>query len=115
VTLPTHVGLWFLALFAVLGFACVIFGFWRLVRAGLELKKRLDAYADLPLRIDIALAQRRIALAERRIETVPVLVARADRAYRQIDLARQRVLLTGATLLRAITRPLRRREPGEVR
>ncbi len=114
-TLPAHAGLWFLALFAALGLVCVVFGFLRLVRAGLELKNRLEAYADLPLRIDIALAQRRIQIAERRIETVPVLVARADRAYRQIDLARQRVVLTGSTLLRAITRPLRRREPGGVR
>jgi hypothetical protein len=111
-TLPAHVGLWILALFAVLGVACVVVGFWRLARAGLALKNRLEGYADLPLRVDIALAQRRIALAERRIETVPVLVSRADRAYRQIDLARQRVLLTGSTLLRAITRPLRRREHG---
>jgi hypothetical protein len=111
-TLPTHVGLWLLALFAILGVVCLVVGFWRLVRAGIALKNRLDAYADLPLRVDIALAQRRIALAERRIETVPVLVARTDRAYRQIDLARQRLLLTGSTLFRAITRPLRRREHG---
>ncbi len=111
-TLPAHVGLWFLALFAVLGVACVAFGFWRLARAGIALKNRLEAYADLPLRVDIVLAQRRIGLAERRIETVPVLVARTERAYRQIDLARQRVLLTGSTLFRAITRPLRRREHG---
>gem|GEM_PF-2504539 len=111
-TLPTHVGLWLLALFAILGVVCVVVGLWRLARAGLALKNRLEAYADLPLRLDIALAQRRIALAERRIETVPVLVSRADRAYRQIDSARQRVLLTGSTLFRAITRPLRRREHG---
>jgi hypothetical protein len=111
-TLPAHLGLWLLALFAVLGLVCVIVGFWRLARAGLALKNRLEAYADLPLRVDIALAQRRIALAERRIETVPVLASRADRAYRQIDLARQRVFLTGSTLVRAITRPLRRREHG---
>jgi hypothetical protein len=111
-TLPAHAGLWFLALFAVLGVVCAIFGFWRLALAGLALKKRLETYADLPLRVDIVLAQRRIEIAERRIETVPVLVARADRAYRQIDLARQRILLTGTTLVRAITRPLRRREHG---
>jgi hypothetical protein len=111
-TLPTHVGLWFLALFAALGVGCVVVGFWRLARAGLVLKNRLEGYADLPLRVDIALAQRRIALAGRRIETVPVLVSRADRAYRQIDFARQRVLLTGSKLLHAIARPLRRREHG---
>ncbi len=111
-TLPAHVGLWCLALSVVLGVACVVVGFLRLARAGLALKNRLEAYADLPLRVDIALAQRRIALAERRVETVPVLLSRADRAYRQIDLARQRILLTGSTLIRAITRPLRRREHG---
>jgi hypothetical protein len=111
-TLPAHAGLWLLALFGVLGASCVALGFWRLIREGIALKKRLEAYADLPLRIDIALAQRRIALAERRIETVPALVARADGAYRQIDLARRRVLGTGASVLRVLARPLRRREHG---
>ncbi len=109
-TVPEHAGLICLSVLGVAGIATAVAGLVLVVRAGLALKARLEAYADLPLRIDIELARRRIALAERRIDTVPVLLARAGGAYRQIDVARGRIATMAATVVRVVRRPLGARE-----
>ena len=108
-TLPDHVGLLVLAGCAVIAIALVAAGIIRVVRETLALKRRVLAYADLPLREDFRLAGRRIALAERRIDTIPVLTARAERAVAEIDAARARIRLMGMMVVdRFRRRPVRR-------
>jgi hypothetical protein len=101
-TLPDHAGLLLLAGCLVLAVGLVVAGFMRIVREGDALRRRIVAYADLPLKDDFTLASRRIELAEHRVATLPALLTRAERAKKEIGTAGDRVLTTSRALVDAL-------------
>ena len=100
--LPDHAGLLLLAGCLVLAVALVVAGFMRLVREGDALRRRILAYADLPLKDDFTLASRRIELAEHRVATLPSLLTRAECAKNEIATAGDRVITTSRALVDAV-------------
>jgi hypothetical protein len=101
-TLPEHAGLLVLAGCLVLAIALVVAGCIRVAREGGVLKQRLVAYADLPLKDDVRLANRRIELAEHRIATLPAMLARAERANAEIGTAGYRIRTMAGTVVKAV-------------
>jgi hypothetical protein len=89
--LPAHAGFYLLGAGIAAGLCLVAAGIAGLVRRGLALRTRLEGYADLPLFTDVELAQARIAIGERALDTLPALQLRATRALRELDEARERM------------------------
>jgi hypothetical protein len=102
---PASAGFYGLVAGVLIGLAFVLAGLSGLVSRALALRKRLDAYADLPLWKDVELAQARIDIAELSLSRVPSLQLRATRAFEAIENARGRIgtsvltVSTGVALL----------------
>ncbi len=102
---PPHLGLLILAGCVVFAILLVATGVFALVRAGLALKKRVEAYRELPLfRGDLERTQLKIASAERRIDSVPRLATRARRAFGELDAARRRNRTSARRLIALVRR-----------
>jgi len=102
---PPHYDLLVLAACFVLAVVLAAAGVITLARAGLALKKRVEAYRELPLfRRDFKRAQLQIATAERRIDSVPLLTVRARRAFGELDMARRRNSAVARTLIAVVRR-----------
>ena len=81
---------------------CVGFGGFRVATHVARLKKRLGGYEELPI-LELARAtQRRVSAAERRVDSVPSLLARADAALEELGLARERLGVAGKTAVATI-------------
>jgi hypothetical protein len=102
---PPHYDLQVLAACFVLAIVLAAAGVITLARAGLALKKRIEAYRELPiLRGDLERTQLAIATAERRIDSVPFLAARARRAVGELDAVRRRNRLIALSLIAVVRR-----------
>jgi hypothetical protein len=75
----------------LIGFVLALVGIFRLVGRARALQKKLDGYADLPVLREIELAQARVSIGERALESVPSLQLRATRAFGEIEEARERI------------------------
>ncbi len=75
----------------LIGLIFVVAGVVAVVRRALSLRKRLDRYADLPLWKNVELAEARVSIAGDALATVPSLQARAGRALRDIEAAREEI------------------------
>ena len=71
-----------------LALALAAIGIVRVLKVGLALKKRSEAYRKLPIGEHVERMQVRVARATRRIETAPALVYRANAAIHEIANAR---------------------------
>ncbi len=91
----------------MLALAIVATGLARLAREGNAFKKRVEAYKDLPLKADIALAMTRLEVAERAIDRLPVYASRYERSIAELRAARDRVLTEANLLVLALRRQFR--------
>ena len=82
--------------------ACVAFGAVGVVSRGLRLKKRLEGYKRLPILDLLRATQARVSGAERRIDSVPALLARADAALGEFAAARLSLIESGKTTLATV-------------
>ncbi|MBD5635880.1 MAG: hypothetical protein IAI49_15545 [Candidatus Eremiobacteraeota bacterium] len=105
--MPAHIGFYVYVFCALVAVALGALGADRLVRTGSALRKRLAAYADLPLRSDFALAERRIAIAERAVDRVPPLLARCETAVHEFTDAVGRLRSNARTLVHVVRRQYR--------
>ncbi len=88
---PEHFDLYVIGGGALLALLFVVAGILLVAARARALRKRLDAYGDLPLQRTFALTEARLAIAERSVGAVPDLVARAKQALTDIQQARTRL------------------------
>jgi hypothetical protein len=106
--MPEHIGLLILAACIVLGLALAVLGVVRVVRHGVALKRRLEAYKNLPLRAEVDAAGWRVAAGERAMSVrLPALIVRSRRAVVELDTARRRLAFMAAMVVSAVRRELR--------
>jgi hypothetical protein len=85
---PTWLGLWIVLAGIVAALVAVGAGVFRLVVRSRAFKKRLDEVAQLPFLPTLELTSARLDIAQRRIDSLPVLEARARRAIADLQAAR---------------------------
>jgi hypothetical protein len=95
---PERLGILILAEGAVLGIVLAALGILRVIREGAALKTRVVNYAHLPLRDDLSLCRRRLAIGERALDSTSRLRGRLDRAVAEFrtDGLRMKMMVTMA-------------------
>ena len=94
---PEHFDLYVIGGGALLALVFVVAGVLQLAARARALRKRLEAYGDLPLQRTIALTEARLAIAQRSVGAVPDLIERAKQALTDFQQARARLAQAAST------------------
>jgi hypothetical protein len=99
---PTLLGLYVVLAGLVAALIVIAIGVFRLVVRSKALKKRIDEVAKLPFLPTLELTSARLDIATRRIDSLPLLEARARRAVAEIQAARAQLDAAALTVRDAV-------------